>query len=238
MSSILTDLDADGFITSYNNSGQYYSQFHHNLAFESGDINFDLFDIFSGNPDLGVTGSLNPSLDLEDFAHERLTPRTIEVLDRSPFLWKPNSQDAEVPENSAYAVNEDNPETSPRTIEQIISGGSNAGITPLNDGRRDALLVMVSKITKSEFRSGSFPSTALFNILVRAFFIRESYRIDTWMHAASFHPPSTQTELLGAVIAAGATLLVVPALWKMGHAMQETVRIALYEYVRRLLVII
>jgi len=230
MSSISTFPGPNGFMASYNNSGQYYSQFDHNLAFESSGIDFDLFDIFAGSSDLSFPA--NPLPDLEEYANERLTPRTLEVLDCSPFLWKPNSQDPAVPENSAYAVDEDNPETSPRTIEQVISGGFNAGIQPLNDGCRDALLVMVSKITKTPFRNGSFPSTALFNILVKAFFIRETYRIDTWMHAASFHPPSTQTELLGAVIAAGATLLVVPVLWKMGLAMQETIRIALYEYVR------
>lgn len=230
MSSTSIVPESGGSMALYNESGQYYSQFDHNVAFESSSINFDLFDIFAGSSDLGFPA--NPLPDLEEYANERLTPRTIEVLDCSPFLWKPNSQDPAVPENSAYDVDEDNPETSPRTIEQVISGASNADAHPLNDGCRDALLVMVSKITKTAFRNGSFPSTALFNILVKAFFIRETYRIDTWMHAASFHPPSTQTELLGAVIAVGATLLIVPVLWKMGLAMQETIRIALYEYVR------
>jgi hypothetical protein len=216
--------------TTDDNSSLHRMQFQPDLAFNFDTVDFHSFYSFFQGGDIGGAGDFdfpNPA----EYPEENVIVTGLEVFKRSPWLWIPNSQDHGFAETDAYAVNEDNPETSPSRIERAINLDTDIDIHPLDNGSRDALLCMAAKTAKTEIPSRLFPSTTLFNILVRAFFIRELCRIDSWMHAASFQPHETRTELLGAIIAAGSNLIAVPAIWKMGLAMQETVRVVIYNAV-------
>lgn len=91
---------------------------------------------------------------------------------------------------------------------------------------RDALLALVLRHSSSTTPIRSFPSVSMLNILLQTFFATESVRINPFIHMASFNPDRCMSELLAAVAAAGATAITIPAVWNMGLALQERVRMA------------
>ncbi|EFW99680.1 c6 zinc finger domain containing protein [Grosmannia clavigera kw1407] len=59
-------------------------------------------------------------------------------------------------------------------------------------------------------------------------FTQDDHRLESWIHAPSFHPDATAPELVAAVISSGATFTAVPTIWQFGLAMQEIVRVKIF----------
>jgi hypothetical protein len=70
-----------------------------------------------------------------------------------------------------------------------------------------------------------FPSVELLDSLMHSFFRSEVHRTDSWIHLPTFEVQSQRPILSGIVVAAGAVLSGVPALRKLGFAIQEAVRL-------------
>lgn len=70
----------------------------------------------------------------------------------------------------------------------------------------------------------SFPSVELLNFLLQAHLVHDEYQCDSWIHSPSLNPAEMLPELLGAIVANGASFIAVPAIWQFGLSMQEIIR--------------
>jgi hypothetical protein len=70
----------------------------------------------------------------------------------------------------------------------------------------------------------TFPTSGLLDDLLECFFACHQQQVDCFVHTASFQPNQQKCELLGVMIATGATKTDVKALHKLGFAIQEAVR--------------
>lgn len=149
-----------------------------------------------------------------------------EAFKRSPWLWTPANHDHAYAENSQLAVNEDQMMQPP-----AFPGGHppQSRVLPeiKHSAARDEILAMALKFSKSAIKVRSFPSLSLLNILMQAFFVRENAAVDSWIHEASFDADRCQTQLLAGLVATGSSFFAAPNIWKMGLALQETVKLSI-----------
>ncbi|CAK7214609.1 hypothetical protein SEUCBS140593_002239 [Sporothrix eucalyptigena] len=96
----------------------------------------------------------------------------------------------------------------------------------MDTAARDAILSMALQFSKATASIGSFPSCDLLNILMQAYFVREAFKKDPWIHTATFRPDQCRTELLVALVASGSMFFSAAKVWKMGLALQEVVKLA------------
>lgn len=54
--------------------------------------------------------------------------------------------------------------------------------------------------------------------------MHDEYQCDSWIHSSSMNPAEMLPELLGAIVANGASFIAVPAIWQFGLSLQEVVR--------------
>ena len=100
----------------------------------------------------------------------------------------------------------------------------------LNRTMRDELLAMIMRTCGTErmsFVVRSFPTAELLGDLIECFFIHHQQQTDSYIHAPSFRPNGQRPELLGAIVASGATTADIRSIRKLGYAMQEAVRTTL-----------
>uniref|UniRef100_L2FM75 C2H2 type zinc finger domain protein n=1 Tax=Colletotrichum fructicola (strain Nara gc5) TaxID=1213859 RepID=L2FM75_COLFN len=154
-----------------------------------------------------------------------------EAFQKSPWLWAPVRQDHAYAESQQLSINE-------AQLMETSEVEETARVSPrmpkmAHASTRDEILSLALKFSQSNLKIRSFPSFNLLNILIQAFFVRQSTLIDAWIHVASFDPDQCHSELLGGVVAAGSTLFAVTNVWKMGLALQEIVRLATCDAIDR-----
>jgi hypothetical protein len=175
------------------------------------------------NPDDGNTQI--PARERGSHSQDTST-KAFSAFKRSPWLWTPARQDHAYAENSQLAVNEFELMATPDFTR--ASQHQSYSLPELKEGPvRDEILAMVLKFSKSTVNLRAFPSLKLLNILMQAFFVRENAAVDPWLHVSSFDPSSGPTQLIAGVIAAGSSYFAAADVWKMGLALQETVKLAI-----------
>lgn len=100
----------------------------------------------------------------------------------------------------------------------------------IDQSSRDRILSVVLTTVDHDKTAKSvlnFPSVELLDNLMNYYFFRQRDTLDIWIHSGSFRPNDSSPELLAAIVAAGAVLTHVPAIRKLGYALQEAVRIQL-----------
>jgi hypothetical protein len=150
--------------------------------------------------------------------------RNYAAFKRSPWLWEPELRDSATNAKEGLAL--------PADIATISSNSDSISgfavrkpmITPL---LRDKLFSMVVSQITNQQKVPSFPSVDLLNHLFHAHFVQDSRRPDCFIHAPSFDPSETLTELVAIIVASGATFISIPEIWRFGLALQEVVRTAL-----------
>jgi len=199
--------------------------FFQDMEFNAWDLNFDSFNI----PQLEING---PSPQSTTTTTSKPSSRIIIPVDpsrghaafkRSPWLWDPESKDDYVRrDKEGLHLNEDTVTASP-VFERFKPNRR----MKMSSNTRDKLFAMVLAQNKDPTRVPPFPSLDILNFLLRAHFVQDEQRPDSWIHAPTFKPDETLLELLAAIIANGGTFISVPDIWKFGLAIQEVVRIAL-----------
>lgn len=143
---------------------------------------------------------------------------------RSPWLWEPEQEDYVRQEKEGLHVDE-------QSLPQLSGFGRvlnrPANNLKLNSHQRDRIFSIVLAENKDPANVPSFPTLELLNYVLQANFARDDYQLDSWIHAPSFDPETTMPELLAAIVASGAMLFHVPAVWQFGLALQEVTRQAL-----------
>lgn len=103
-------------------------------------------------------------------------------------------------------------------------------IAKISGTSRDLLLAMVMsscKLERALHIVKVFPSPELLDDIVQYFFYHHAKQMDDFVHAPTFDPNKQQPELLGAIIALGASMSGIQGLYMFGFALQEAVRLAL-----------
>lgn len=106
--------------------------------------------------------------------------------------------------------------------------------TKLSVSSRDKILTTVVESCRPENLAravASFPSVELLDSLLQYSLTSPVARLDSFLHAATFNPNEKRPELLAAMAARGAVLTSDPALTKLGHAIQESLRFAIPKHV-------
>jgi hypothetical protein len=195
--------------------------FYQDMDFTTWDLNFDSYTI----PQVDITGPSPQSSTASASRHPGRDPtRGYAAFKRSPWLWEPKTKDSLGNEQEGLAFNEKSIAHSP-AYEKMLASNSNR--LKMEPAIRDKLFALVLSQHKHPTKIPSFPSLELLNYLLQTHFIQDDYQTDSWIHSASFDPASTIPELIGALIASGATFIADPAIWQFGLALQEIVRMGI-----------
>ncbi|KAK0127676.1 hypothetical protein ONS96_007195 [Cadophora gregata f. sp. sojae] len=147
---------------------------------------------------------------------------------RSPWLWTPAQKDRLLIDQDNLAVDEEN-------ISTTLTPGSTGSLpgyqnyeSPTIDARlRDRMFYLVCNLNKFTQGVPDFPSLEILNHVIKAFFVKQSYQVDTWIHVPTLSAADSHPEFLLGLVSAGSTVISVPAIWKMGLVLQDVVRITI-----------
>jgi hypothetical protein len=145
-----------------------------------------------------------------------------EAFERSLWRWAPQKQE----HGYAEQVNLSIPYKDMQNLETRLA--PEMLYHKIEQNSRDQILAMLlSGCQPSEVSRvvTSFPSAEMLNSLMHIFFQSELSRTDSYIHIPTFRPQSQRPEFNGIVVAAGAVLSKVPAVRKLGFAIQEAVRL-------------
>jgi hypothetical protein len=203
----------------------YFNPVHtyfQDMDFTSFDLNFDAFVI----PAMDATGPSPQSNSVHSAKTSgrnaaRDASRRHAAFRRSPWLWEPESKDYVSREKQGLQINEESINNA-AAFEKLVN--TPTSWPRLSLATRDRLFAMVISEHKDPARVPSFPSLELLNYLLQADLAHGDHMCDDFVHAPTFNPEDTLTELLASIIASGATFISVPAIWQFGYALQEIVR--------------
>ncbi|KFZ03966.1 hypothetical protein V502_10519 [Pseudogymnoascus sp. VKM F-4520 (FW-2644)] len=148
---------------------------------------------------------------------------------RSPWLWTPAQRDCILRDKDNLTLDEGSifsaltPPSGPTCIVP------SCGFPTIKSGMRDKMYHLVSTMNNYTNRIPDFPSLDVLNHVVEAFFVRQTYQIDNWIHVPSMSLLDVIPELGLALVVAGSTVISVPAVWKMGLVLHDVVRVKLGE---------
>lgn len=147
------------------------------------------------------------------------------------WRFRPNAHDSgNAEEHNLSLPSDHHPPESHLRLDRRVTGAR------LSVSSRDKILTTVVESCRPENLSravASFPSVDLLDSLLQYSLTSPVARLDSFVHAPTFNPNEKRPELLAAMAARGAVLTADPALTKLGHAMQESLRFAIPKHVRR-----
>jgi hypothetical protein len=212
------------------------SEFNQDLDFGFWDFNFEGVQLQTTNspPNMMVTQHSTPSNQVTASKVARDLSRGYAAFKRSPWLWTPAQKDHQLSDSENLALDEVSI-TSGLTPSSttFLSIDSLTQSPHLDASLRDGMFALVLKMTmnKSARPVPTFPPLDILNHILHIFFVRQRYQVDHWIHAPTFSAKKSCPHLIIALISAGSTFISVPAIWKMGLALQEVVRLAVGELV-------
>lgn len=150
----------------------------------------------------------------------------------SLWQWTPAQQD----HGYAEQLNMSLPSEDMNIAKIYMAADTRALEVQLDQNTRDSILAMVLSTCEPNIFSkivSSFPSIELLTSLLHSFLCFHASQTDFWIHASSFQPQKSRTELVSAMIAMGAVLSGIPVIRKLGFAIQEALRLAVPKLVGR-----
>lgn len=110
--------------------------------------------------------------------------------------------------------------------DQLTPGTERRLHCNIENEARDRMIRVITQVADTKLAIPSFPSLELLEDLIDVFLMEMTSSIDSFIHTSSFYPTKCRTELLLAMVAAGATYIALEPVWKMGLVIQEVVRMA------------
>ncbi|KAK5697728.1 hypothetical protein LTR17_023845 [Elasticomyces elasticus] len=208
------------------------SNFTSDLNFDGGDFDFSF--LASGLTRPSTAQGIRPEFNGMVAEKDANTPSDVhlraEAFKKNPWSWN-----HWIPErNSSSFSGQDTIDI--RQVDRVSS--SDQLTTPdsvrlvhcdLRHAERDRMIRVVTQVANTRVTMPSFPSLELLEDLVDIFLLQDSSAIDSYIHSATFVSGKARTELLLAMVAAGARYVSLSPVWKMGLVIQEVVRIAVGE---------
>jgi hypothetical protein len=210
---------------------------------QSLDINFLDFAFQEGQCDAFPAPWVETSNEASTFevtgrapGHARDVRAGYAAFTRSPWLYTPAQRDCTLRDGADLALDEDSISSllTPRPTGPMVNIPS-CGFPTIRPVMCDKMYHLVATMTKYTSHVPDFPSLDIINNIVEAFFVRQAYQVDNWIHVPSMVLPEVIPELGLALVIAGSTVISVPAIWKMGLVLQDVVRVKLGEVVRDLM---
>ncbi|KAH7413212.1 hypothetical protein BKA64DRAFT_348221 [Cadophora sp. MPI-SDFR-AT-0126] len=203
-----------------------------NLDFGFLDFNFDEvhLDILNYPKDGASTERTNGTQPQRKMSRSlpRDASRAHAAFARSPWLWTPAQKDRILNDQDNLAVDEENISTTLTPGSTISLPGYQSYESPSIDARlRDRMFYLVCNMNKFTQRVPDFPSLDILNHVIKAFFVKQSYQVDNWIHVPTLSAAESHPEFLLGLVTAGSTVISVPAIWKMGLVLQDVVRVTL-----------
>lgn len=187
---------------------------------------------FTPDRQIQLNENLPPSIQQTDCNCPRtLTTRAWsghQAFKRSPWLWDPDPRDSAFVEEAPQFSEAEEQLLLPRVILDKDSAASRPFLPPCGNSARDAILLLVQNNSGPNLTVKSFPSAKTLNRLLIAFIARETSDVCPFIHVPSMIPDKCRIELLSAMIAAGATTTGIRQIWKLGLALQERTRLAIF----------
>jgi hypothetical protein len=152
---------------------------------------------------------------------------------RSPWLWTPAHRDRILRDDENLTLNESSITSAltPRS-SGLAPNVPSCGFPTITAAMRDKMYHLVSTMNRYSSRIPGFPSLDVINHVVEAFFVGQTYQVDNWIHVPSMTSSDFIPELGLALVVAGSTVILLPAIGKMGLVLQDVVRVKLGELVR------
>lgn len=168
--------------------------------------------------------SYPPSRDGDEGGH----PTNIENLGNEAFKkshwrWVP----AETDRGNAEQMNLSLPDKDAQDSRLELIPEARLSAAPIDQVSRDRIMAMIFSTCEPAAISrivSSFPSATLLDRLMQQFMLSHASQSNAWIHFASLRPHLAQPDFVGILVAAGAVLSPLPAIRKLGYAIQEAVR--------------
>ncbi|RFU32330.1 hypothetical protein B7463_g4023, partial [Scytalidium lignicola] len=206
--------------------------FVQDLDFSFWDLDFDSIELAYQNISNGGSQATENEMrqrSSEPSVSRRKISRRHAAFERSPWLWNPTQKDHYMNDDADLALDE---EMIPSILTSDSPSNSVADFSScyIDSKTRDKLLSLLFTLRKTPDQFPSFPSLSLLNNLIQVYFTQESFKVDQLIHIGTFNPKTAVPQLLIAIISAGCSFISIPAVWKMGLALQEIVRLATRYY--------
>lgn len=156
----------------------------------------------------------------EETQHLDVNKLSIEAFQRSVWRWTPGQSDRAHCEQNNLSVPSD-------VGVKVFQGPCEERIA---QQARDKIMGMLFATCEQSVIAGiisHFPSAELLDSLMQQYLHVHMNFPDSWIHIPTFSPSTTKPELLTMLIACGAVNQSVPAIRKLGFALDEAVRLAL-----------
>lgn len=160
-------------------------------------------------------------------------PLVQEFFKRSLWLWDPDPRDSASMEESPHLSEAEERLLLSSGATEKVSEDKSAGSSLLADficgsDTRDALLHLVQRNSDTTAAVRCFPSPKVLSLILRAFAVQETTSHCPLLHLPSFKVNKCRIELTSALIVAGSANFANRQLWKLGLALQERTRLAIY----------
>lgn len=201
-----------------------------NTHLDLNDLDFSLLDNWNpqGNfPDSDPTAfNIHPA-QANSVEIEAMRSKLVKVWTDSPWRWSPRKTDTFFQERLDLQVPSASiEETGTRSVDRVIA-------EQLNPAGRDKILGTVLSICRDNGSmtrvASSFPSTEMMDSWIHIFLASHLCTVSAWIHYGSFSLNTRWPEWLAMAAAAGAFLVPIPAIRRFGLALQETVRLTIFE---------
>lgn len=161
-------------------------------------------------------------------------PLVQEFFRRSLWLWDLNPHDSALMEEAPHLLEAEerlllSSGATEKPSEDKTAGSSLPARFTCGSDARDALLLLIQRNSDCTGPIRCFPSPKVLSFLLRAFAIQETVSRCPFLHLSSFKVDNCRTELLSALIVAGSANFSNRQIWKLGLALQERTRLALYK---------
>ena len=154
-----------------------------------------------------------------------------DAFSRSIWRWTPTKKDYGGADNLNLSL----PYSDMESPEARAVAESSLSHQRLDSTLRDKILALVLSTCETiMYRdvASSFPSADLLNNLMHYYLTVHFGQNDSWLHLPTFEASEQWLELIIMVVAAGAAICSVPAIRRLGFALQEAVRTAVARKVR------
>lgn len=154
-----------------------------------------------------------------------------EAFARSPWLFTPALRDYVFRDAEDLTLDENNISSALSSFWSLTPDTLTGELPIFNTAKRDEMHYLLSTMNTYTRRIPRFPSVDILNDLARAFLTRHASRIDSWLHMPMLRSSEAISELNLALIMGGSTVISISSMSKLGHVLQDVVRVKLGELV-------